>query len=127
MKSSTLLLFGMASTNAFHLSTTTPVQPLTQLQMKTPIDEIERRRTSLSAATLQSIDDSNNLKVPNLLLKNDEVNSIMKVVSASLLVTGNTVGSSMFVLPDAVGSVGMGWGMGIFVGECLVGCAFFMH
>lgn len=43
------------------------------------------------------------------------------MVSASLLVTGNTVGSSMFVLPEAVKSVGMAWGSVIFVGEyCLL-------
>ena len=38
------------------------------------------------------------------------------MISASLLVTGNTVGSSMFVLPEAVKSVGMAWGSVIFVG-----------
>jgi hypothetical protein len=32
-------------------------------------------------------------------------------------VTGNTVGSSMFVLPDTVEKVGMVWGSAIFIGK----------
>jgi amino acid permease len=47
----------------------------------------------------------------------DLVGAAGKVLSASLLVTGNTVGSSMFVLPEAVGGVGMAWGSAIFIGE----------
>lgn len=45
------------------------------------------------------------------------VEAATKVLSASLLITGNTVGSSMFVLPDAVGSVGLMNGSALFLGK----------
>ena len=90
-------------------------------------------RTSLSAATLDSVDATykenlalsslfpklQNVKIPKSLVEGDNGNleAITKVLSASLLVTGNTVGSGMFVLPEAVGGVGMIWGTTIFFGE----------
>ena len=43
--------------------------------------------------------------------------SLDGVAQASLLVTGNTVGSSMFCLPEAVEGVGMAWGSAIFLGK----------
>lgn len=87
--------------------------------------------TSLSVATFQgaaeSLPRSSSSLIPQLknIPKNIELGSgnldaIGKVLSASLLITGNTVGSSMFVLPEAVGGVGMVWGSGIFFGECSV-------
>jgi hypothetical protein len=83
----------------------------------------ERRRTSLSASTLLSVaslDDKDGMVsslLPRLNLpKGDNIEAIAKVLSASLLVTGNTVGSSMLVLPEAVGGVGMVWGSTIFLG-----------
>ena len=45
------------------------------------------------------------------------MDDVIQVLSASLLVTGNTVGSSMFVLPEAVRGVGLAWGSAIFLGE----------
>ncbi|MBV5333616.1 hypothetical protein JZU54_08870, partial [bacterium] len=45
------------------------------------------------------------------------MDDVIPVLSASLLVTGNTVGSSMFVLPEAVRGVGLAWGSVIFLGE----------
>jgi hypothetical protein len=45
------------------------------------------------------------------------VEAASKVFSASLLVTSNTVGSSMFVLPNAVEGVGMLSGSALFLGE----------
>ena len=83
--------------------------------------QYDRRKaqiTSLSVATLDdaekysAMDDSiiPQLDIPNLA-------SVIKVLSASLLVTGNTVGPSMFVLPEAVGGVGFGQGTAIFIGK----------
>ena len=46
-----------------------------------------------------------------------DVDAATKVLSASLLVTSNTVGPSMFTLPEAVGGVGMMWGTVIFIGK----------
>ena len=46
-----------------------------------------------------------------------DVDAATKVLSASLLVTSNTVGPSMFTLPEAVGGVGMMWGTVIFFGK----------
>lgn len=43
--------------------------------------------------------------------------SLDGVAQASLLVTGNTVGSSMFCLPEAIEGVGMAWGSAIFFGK----------
>jgi hypothetical protein len=52
---------------------------------------------------------------------NDDVgNAVTKVLSASLLVTSNTVGPSMFTLPEAVGGVGMMWGAVIFCGKLTI-------
>jgi len=48
---------------------------------------------------------------------NLHMDDVIQVLSASLLVTGNTVGSSMFVLPEAVRGVGLAWGSAIFLGE----------
>ena len=82
-------------------------------------DRRKAQITSLSVATLSdtekysAMDDSiilPQLDIPNLA-------SVIKVLSASLLVTGNTVGPSMFVLPEAVGGVGFGQGTVIFIGK----------
>ena len=75
--------------------------------------------TSLSVATLGNIEteeDASSL-LSNLRLPS-KIDAITKVLSASLLVTGNTVGSSMFVLPEAVSGIGMVEGTAIFVGKC---------
>jgi len=80
----------------------------------------KRRRTSLkisNVATLESIDE---IRAKSVLIPSSEtVDAVTKVLSASLLVTGNTVGSSIFVLPEAVRSVGMAWGSVLFVGVYL--------
>ena len=48
---------------------------------------------------------------------NNNMEDVVRVLSASLLVTGNAVGSSMFVLPEAVRGVGLASGTAIFIGE----------
>eukprot|EP00985_Skeletonema_marinoi_P027536 scaffold22788_cov84-Skeletonema_marinoi.AAC.2 len=79
-------------------------------------------RTELLAATLDSVEDVDNT-VASLLGRFEiptpgpnTVDAATKVLSASLLITGNTVGSSMFVLPDAVGGVGLMNGSALFIG-----------
>jgi tyrosine-specific transport protein len=77
-------------------------------------------RTELLASTLDSaenIDTSllpGRFEIPSIGPKTME--AATKVLSASLLITGNTVGSSMFVLPDAVSGVGLLNGSAIFIG-----------
>ena len=79
-------------------------------------------RTELLAATLDSVEtiDASILgrlgNIPSPLGQNT-IDAASKVFSASMLITGNTVGSSMFVLPDAVGGVGMLSGSAIFFGK----------
>lgn len=79
--------------------------------------------TSLSVATLKEAERLTErasllpqVNIPNMGSGNLDLDAITKVLSASLFITGNTVGSSMFVLPDAVGGVGMVWGSTIFFG-----------
>lgn len=82
-------------------------------------------RTELLAATLDSVVDVDNSSNAASLLGGldipmpgpNTVEAATKVLSASLLITGNTVGSSMFVLPDAVGGVGLMNGSALFLGE----------
>lgn len=78
--------------------------------------------TSLSVATLEGVEslpsDAERASLLPQLNSNVDIDAITKVSSAALLITGNTVGSSMFVLPDAVGGVGMICGSAIFFGEC---------
>lgn len=81
-------------------------------------------RTELSAATLDSVvqDADNNVASIVGLFEiptpgPNTVEAASKVFSASLLVTSNTVGSSMFVLPNAVEGVGMLSGSALFLGE----------
>ena len=80
-------------------------------------------RTELLASTLDSaenIDTSllGRFEIPSLGPKTLE--AVTKVLSASLLITGNTVGSSMFVLPDAVSGVGLLNGSAIFIGKKII-------
>lgn len=87
------------------------------------------RKTSLSVATLgDGADRTTSVSwiemmrsLPEFRMgsgSNDDVgDAVTKVLSASLLVTSNTVGPSMFTLPEAVGGVGMMWGTVIFFGE----------
>ena len=86
--------------------------------------------TSLYLSTLEGVPDSAErasmlpqLNIPNI--GSDNIDAITKVLSASLLITGNTVGSSMFVLPDAVAGLGMVWGSSLFFGECAAICSLF--
>jgi len=81
----------------------------------------DRQITSLSVATLAELPDSadSTLALPQLSMPqmgSGNTEAIAKVLSASLLITGNTVGSSMFVLPEAVGGLGMMWGGTLFFG-----------
>ncbi|KAL3800989.1 hypothetical protein ACHAWO_007098 [Cyclotella atomus] len=134
MKTFLLITCSIASSSAFgrprsrrsvHSTAQTRRQPTTALEMK-PLPSSaendalslssERRRTSLAAATLESMDEEP-FSLPRLPSYNSETfGAVAQVISASLLVTGNTVGSSMFVLPQAVDSVGMAWGSALFVG-----------
>ena len=126
----------IASSSAFQIGSmhqrrrTAASRPPTARQMKPSSEEFttltsERRRTSLSAATLGSLEDDPRSLLAALSPPNSEwMTAVTQVISASLLVTGNTVGSSMFVLPEAVKSVGLAWGSVIFVGEyCLFSLA----
>ena len=79
----------------------------------------DRTPTSLAAATLQGA-----IEAPDSMPSSDAlkagrglVEDVSRVASASLLITGNTVGSSMFVLPEAVGEVGMQTGSALFLGK----------
>ena len=80
-------------------------------------------RTELLAATIDSVEtiDASILgrlgNIQSLGQNTIDIDAASKVFSASLLITGNTVGSSMFVLPDAVGGVGMLSGSAIFFGK----------
>ena len=78
-------------------------------------DRRKAQMTSLSIATLSDAEKYSAMEdsiIPQLDMPN-----IAKVLSASLLVTGNTVGPSMFVLPEAVGGVGFSQGTAIFIGK----------
>ncbi|KAL3790826.1 hypothetical protein ACHAW5_008759 [Stephanodiscus triporus] len=82
------------------------------------------QRTSLSVATLEGSEISPNRAdrvslIPNInvpAVTRGNLDDVTKVLSASCLVIRNTVGSSMFVLPEAVGGVGLPWGSVIFSG-----------
>ena len=83
-------------------------------------------KSSLNVATLETVverahDDSIIRSARDVITQqlnsSKNIDAITKVLSASLLVTGNTVGPSMFVLPDAMGDIGMAQGTAIFVGE----------
>ncbi|KAL3773332.1 hypothetical protein ACHAW5_010009 [Stephanodiscus triporus] len=82
------------------------------------------QRTSLSVATLEGSEIFPNRAdraslIPNInipAVTRGNLDDVTKVLSASCLVIGNTVGSSMFVLPEAVGGVGLAWGSVIFFG-----------
>ena len=89
-------------------------------------DNVSRtQRTSLSVATLEGSEIFPNRAdraslIPNInlpVVTRDNLDDVIQVLSASCLVIGNTVGSSMFVLPEAVGGVGLAWGSVIFFGE----------
>ena len=83
------------------------------------------QRTSLSVATLEGSEIFPNRAdraslIPNInipAVTRGNLDDVTKVLSASCLVIRNTVGSSMFVLPEAVGGVGLPWGSVIFFGE----------
>ncbi|KAL9188309.1 hypothetical protein ACHAXT_006687 [Thalassiosira profunda] len=82
--------------------------------------------TSLSVATLEGAESlPGDADQRSLLpqLGSVDIDAVTKVSSAALLITGNTVGSSMFVLPDAVGGVGMICGSAIFFGLYLYNLA----
>ena len=78
--------------------------------------QVPYSNTSLSVATLEDAEAlPDRLSLPNISPGN--MDAITNVLSASLLITGNTVGSSMFVLPDAVGEVGLAMGSAIIFGK----------
>ncbi len=99
---------------------------------KTSISDKRVPRTELLAATLDSVDNVLDNKVASLLGRFENIPTLgpytveaaTKVLSASLLITGNTVGSSMFVLPEAVGGVGLINGSALFIGEKLIARSF---
>ena len=82
----------------------------------------DRQITKLSVATLEDAEslDTVELSVGGVLNlgSGKNIEAVTKVLSASLMITGTTVGSSMFVLPDAVGGVGIVPGSAIFFGTC---------
>lgn len=80
------------------------------------------KMTSLSVATLEGAVESSPADGVAASLSrrlnegSGDLDAITKVLSASLFITGNTVGTSMFVLPEAVGGVGMVCGSALFLG-----------
>lgn len=99
-------------------------EPGTQNQQQQSNVYNDRQKiTSLSVATLEGVESLESAERASLLSRvgvpnmgSGNLDSIKEVLSASLLITGNTVGSSMFVLPDAVAGVGMAAGSAIFFG-----------
>ena len=78
-------------------------------------------RTELLAATLDTVENVDTSLLGRFeMLGPKTVEAVTKVLSASLLITGNTVGSSMFVLPDAVGGVGLLNGSALFIGKIVI-------
>ena len=81
------------------------------------------KRTSLSAATLEGMPDRTERasRVPQFEMPavgSGDLGDITQVLSASLLITGNTVGSSIVVLPETVGGLGMVCGSTLLFGKC---------
>jgi hypothetical protein len=86
-------------------------------------------RSRLSVATLDGLSKSNLPEITSsrrprsiaeqfpVMCTPSRQGSLDGVAQASLLVTGNTVGSSMFCLPEVVEGVGMSWGSAIFLGK----------
>ena len=101
---------------------------LAEKSYKSSSNEKRIPRTELLAATLNQVEDVDNsvasllgrLELPRQQLNNFDIEAISKVLSASLLITGNTIGSSMFVLPDAVGGVGFLNGSALFLGKMII-------
>ena len=58
-------------------------------------------------------DDNNN----NSLMGINSISSIMEVISAILLITGNTVGAGIMVLPEVVAGPGMTMSIYLFLGK----------
>ncbi len=126
-----LLSRGMKSSSSSSSSTTTTtssssssIERFEQTSLlQTPFTghDGRSRKTSLSVATLGDGTERRTSWFETLpyfsLESGDDVDAVTKVLSASLLVTSNTVGPSMFTLPEAVGGVGMMWGAAIFFGE----------
>jgi hypothetical protein len=77
---------------------------------KSNLPEIRTERTTLRPRSIAEL-------LPAAVSSPSRQGSLDGVAQASLLVTGNTVGSSMFCLPEAVEGVGMAWGSVIFLGK----------
>jgi len=52
--------------------------------------------------------------------------AITAILTSSMLITGNTVGASMMILPDTASDPGMALSIGIFFGEWILSCSSFL-
>jgi tyrosine-specific transport protein len=87
---------------------------------------VRRRKGDLYAISIADASGINmdETKTPNPLLEVFESSfvesSLLPVLSAALLITGNTVGATMLVLPDVATGPGMSISTGIFLGAFLI-------
>lgn len=91
---------------------------VTQLDMQQPGRSEEKSPLSLSAYTSEAVDyDENDAATlePSIL-----ETFILPVFTASLMVTGNTVGAGMLVLPDVVAGPGPMTSFGVMVGAWMM-------
>ena len=89
---------------SFPVLTPTPQQR----QKLSPTNLIEK-----SNIILRNDDDDDN----NSLMGTNSISSIMEVISAILLITGNTVGAGIMVLPEVVAGPGMTMSIYLFLGK----------
>jgi tyrosine-specific transport protein len=78
----------------------------------------KRRTDSLSAVSI--FEDSESNEKSSVFDSNFLETSLLPVLSTSLMITGNTVGAGMLVLPELVAGPGMAISTSIFVGAFLV-------
>jgi tyrosine-specific transport protein len=105
-----------------------PAQPLHMQQ--SAVDDLNKKRTqglfsSVSMANDWHTEDEEERQSTNsnmhLLNRKDELAaSVLPVLSTALLITGNTVGAGMLVLPELAAGPGMGLSTSIFVGAFLI-------
>lgn len=95
------------------------MEPLRMQPTKTE-EAAKRRIESLSAVSFADDWESSNNRERSVLDSNFFDSSLLPVISTSLMITGNTVGAGMLVLPELVSGPGMGISTSIFVSAFLV-------
>jgi tyrosine-specific transport protein len=89
-----------------------------RMQPSSKDDAAKRRIKSLKAVSIG--DDWDTRDKSSLSNSNFLESSVMPVLSTSLMITGNTVGAGMLVLPELAAGPGMGVSTSLFVGAFLV-------